>query len=759
MLFYKNFNMRIGLMLLLVCLFEFVSSQNNNLTNYQKDRQLIIKITNSPIKIDGILDEKDWQTAPQADSFWRKFPDDLGKSNSKTIAKVLYDKEYLYFSFIVYDSQKSFIQSLKRDGGHDGNDCVGIILDPLNKHNNGFFFVVNAHNAQSEDQLGGDGGGGNGFNWSWDTKWFSAVKNYGNYWIAEVAIPFKSLRYDQQQLIWGLNFLRVNTKKNEYSTWTHVPVNFRSHDVGYTGAMFWQNPPPKSKKNISFIPYITAGLSQEKEFNDKKDITNINNTSIKDIGFDAKVSLSSSLNLDITANPNFSQIEVDQQVTNLTRFSINYPEKRTFFLENSDLFSNFGIPPIRPFNSRTIGLDKDGHQIPIILGARVSGSLSPKTRIGMMNIQGAKDSNNISQNFTAITIQQQVLKRSVLKGYFLNKESFDYTDNFKKQDPINQYGRNAGIQFDFSNIKGSVNAWASFHTSIKPFNNTENNFIEAGVEINGRHLGYVIDIANLGTNYYTDMGFVQRINNYDALKDTTVRLGFKHVFQAISYRFLPTKGRFNMINIGLESYTVFNPNNTFNESSNNLNIEAQMRNTAFVFLGISRTDNDLLFATRLTDSKYDALPLGKYGYTQLNVGYGSDYRKNFSWRAFGGIGEFYNGIINSVGFRINYRNQPHINISINADYNFIKFPNNYGQATLLLISPKIDINFNTKLFWTTYLQFNTQGNDFNINSRLQYRFKPLSDLFIVYTDNYFTDPLFKNKSRAIVFKINYWLNL
>ena len=105
------------------------------------------------------------------------------------------------------------------------------------------------------------------------------------------------------------------------------------------------------------------------------------------------------------------------------------------------------------------------------------------------------------------------------------------------------------------------------------------------------------------------------------------------------------------------------------------------------------------------------------------------------------------------------RKQPHVNVSVNAEYNKLIFPGEYGAAELFLLSPRVEINFSTALFWTTFLQYNTQRNNFNINSRLQYRFKPMSDLFLVYTDNYFTDPFFKNRNRAIVFKLNYWLNL
>ena len=125
-------------------------------------------------------------------------------------------------------------------------------------------------------------------------------------------------------------------------------------------------------------------------------------------GFDGKIAVTPSLNLDLTVNPDFSQIEVDRQVTNLTRFDIFFPERRTFFLENDDLFSAYGIPPIRPFYSRRIGLDNDGNTIPIIGGARLSGNLTKKTRIGIMNMQTLAKGDYAAQNYTAITFNQRV---------------------------------------------------------------------------------------------------------------------------------------------------------------------------------------------------------------------------------------------------------------------------------------------------------------------------------------------------------------
>jgi hypothetical protein len=334
--------------------------QAQKITEFQKDYQLDLIKATDVIKIDGILDEAIWASANFTNADNKKFPNNIGEAKRKTEVRFTFDDKNIYFAFKVYDSGTAIIKSLKRDVGHDGNDGIGIVLDPLNQKTNGFFFVLSALNVQSEDQLSSSTERMS--DWSWDTKWFSATKDYGNFWVAEIMIPLKSLRYDPNQKYWGINFIRIDAKNVQYNTWAKVPPTFRSYDLGYTGVIHWPTAPPINSNNLIIQPYIT-GTANEDKLNNKSLNANGN------AGFDAKVALNTSLNLDVTVNPDFSQVEVDQQVTNLTRFNIFLPERRNFFIENSDLFANFGIPPVRPFYSRTIGLDKQGNRIPILFGA------------------------------------------------------------------------------------------------------------------------------------------------------------------------------------------------------------------------------------------------------------------------------------------------------------------------------------------------------------------------------------------------------
>lgn len=711
----------------------------------QSNFKLHISKSNSPITLDGEFNEPVWKEAEAAGSFHKKYPTDVGEPKKKTTVQVCYDSKFIYFAVTAWDSGKALIQSLKRDMGHDGNDGVGITLDPGNEKTNGFFFTINALNAQSDDQLKiGD----EMPTWSWDSKWFSETKIFPDRWTAEIAIPFKSIRYSAEKLLWGINFVRSDPKSNEFSTWTPVPVNFKSMNLGFTGALIWKEPPPQTGSNWVFLPYLTGGLSTDRE-NGAAAKATFNG------GFDGKLALSSSVNMDVSVNPDFSQVEVDQQVTNLTRFDIFLPERRTFFLENADLFADYGIPPIRPFYSRKIGLDQDGNRIPIIMGARVTGNISNSTRIGFMDMQTGALNGYRPENYMAASVSQRVLKRSVIKAYFLNRENF-ISSAEKEANPLNAYGRNAGAEFNYINSTGKWNIWGAYHHSFKQNITQKNQYVNTGFQFTNRHWGIVTDVGSVGTNYYTDMGFVARINNYDALRDTVVRMGLKQLYNELTYRIFPDKGKVVQHVWKLTTFVVWNPDFTHNETNLEASYNITVKNTSGIEVTGTHNRVDMLYPTSFTEGA--PLPVGMYDFQQLELSYQTDFRKPINILVKLAGGEFYNGHYQSVRTVLGIRNQPHINIALQAEYNRIQLPGLYGSTQLVLIAPRIEWNFNTRLFWTTFIQYNTQRNNFNINSRLQYRFRPMSDLFVVYTDNYFVTPMVTNKNRALVFKLSYWIN-
>lgn len=713
--------------------------------------------------MDGVLDESAWSAANTAKNFNMKFPADDKPATNTTEVKILYDENFIYFGITAYDKKPFIGQSLKRDSRIRANDGVGIMLDPLNKKTNGFYFSVTAFNVQADDIISANE---DEPTFSWDNKWYSEVKQYDDRFTIEVAIPFKTIRFSSSNQLWGINFIRSNQKLNEFDTWARVPVNFPAFDLGYTGALIWDEPPPKPGSNISFIPYATGSLSQNKE--DDQPIV-----AKGDAGFDGKVALNSSLNLDVTVNPDFSQVEVDKQVTNLTRFSIFFPERRNFFLENSDLFSEFGIPPVRPFYSRTIGLDPDANPIPILAGVRLTGNATKTLRIGAMNMQTKATDAYAAQNYSALTFQQQVMKRSTFKGYFFNRNSV-YDNDHKSSDPLDYYGRNAGGEFNYSSEDGKWGGWLGYHHAFKSGITKQNSYLDFGGQYAGRNLSYVLDFGNLGTNYYADMGYLEFIETYDAARDTSIRLGSKWIFNNVTYSIYPKRGSINKHELQIEYFQVYNPDNSFNRHNITPSYTLSFKNTASLDFIVNYSNEHILYPASFaeqdsievknSDGSFNniavqPIPAGSYKYTQASAEYKSDNRAAFAYNAGIGIGRFYNGKYLQFSGGITLRKQPWLTIDLNAEYNKIDFPMPYGYAHLFLIAPRIEVNFSNTLFWTTFLQYNTQADNFNINSRLQWRYKPASDIFLVYTDNYFATPFLQNKNRALVFKINYWLNL
>jgi hypothetical protein len=211
-----------ALLITLLLFSSIVHAQESPVVNYQQQFQLHVNKAAGSIKIDGELDEPPGNRRKSLRRSGENSRANHVLPKNQTEVKVSYDEQFIYFAFTAYDHGTRVVQSLKRDGGHDNNDAIGIILDPINQRTSGFYFVVNPYNAQSDDQLNG---GSSDLTLSWDNKWYSATKRYADHWTAEIAIPFKTLRYTQDRLIWGINFLRSDLTANEYSTWTDMPLN------------------------------------------------------------------------------------------------------------------------------------------------------------------------------------------------------------------------------------------------------------------------------------------------------------------------------------------------------------------------------------------------------------------------------------------------------------------------------------------------------------------------------------------------------
>ena len=724
---------------------SYVLFAQNNAEVYQ----LNIQRMNEKIRLDGVLDESFWEDVEIATNFWLNFP--VGgtpvDNEVQTTVKITYDDDFIYLGVECYGKGPFLVQSLKRDSDSFWNgDAFAVVFDPVNERTNGVIFGVNPGGVQTEALITGEparrGGQLSGYNKAWDNKWYTQASVTENGWTAEMMIPFKSLRFGRKGH-WGINFIRVDAQNNANHSWAPVPIQFYGTDLGYLGQLIWDKPPRNEKGNISLVPYLLGNVY--KDYESKSDLSQS-----FALGMDAKIAINSNLNLDLTVNPDFSQVDVDEQQTNLTTVNLRFPERRLFFLENSDIFSNFGTNA-KPFFSRKIGLDDDGNTIPIIYGARLSGNLNKNLRIGLMNTQ-TQEQELPGNNYSSFALHQRILKRSVLRGYFHNR--IGYTDGSVQEDNFSRIG---GLEFNYSSENSKWRAVTGYGLAFSNENQNENHLFNLFGGYGGRAFNVMVNISGLGDNYINDFSLIPRQKHYDALEDTTYILGFNHWWATMGYKFYPENTFINQHGFSLT--TNGDRTATSNEliqDKHQLSYKFLMKNTSTLDLTYAHEGVNLLYPFGFTDN--EPLPAQLYRFDYGQIKYVTDRRREIKLTSGFRYGSFYNGTRTEFSLAVDYRVQPWGNFSLNFVQNDLEFSGNYGAEQLLLFGPKAEINFSKNFFWTTFMQYNTQSDNFNINSRLQWRYMPMSDLFIVYSDNYMVEH-FGPRNRGLVLKLNYWFNL
>lgn len=721
------------------------------------------------IKIDGILDEEDWKSAGPATNFFLNYPVDSLPPAFQTEARLTFDDHFFYVSFVCYDDSKpTVVQSLRRDFDWSLNDNVGMYLDPFNDFTNGFYFTITPYGVQSEGIMAyGGSDQEQSYNNNWDNKWYSAVTRHEDRWVAELAIPFKSFRYNQSQPNWNITFVRQDLKRNEVSSWIATPIQFIPASFAYSGKLQWQSPAPHAGTNISLIPYAVASSSKDNEDGTSENTFNV--------GFDAKVAITPSLNLDLTVNPDFSTVEVDKQVINLTRFEFQFPERRQFFLENSDLFSAPGFTSLtQPFFSRRIGLATDTTdnltRVPILYGARISGKLGPKWRVGLMNLQ-TKETKSLglpAQNYTVAVLQKQILERSNFDVFLVNKEStglgeydptkyyheslvnevWNGTDSVPK---LNTYNRVIGADFNLITADNKWGGKAYYHYSFDNFSEKDRYSFGGYVSYNTKHLSLMSGFIGLGKNYNAEVGFVPSLDVYP---------GTIGGIAMVDYKFYPKSGPFVLLMPGITYDNNYIPDGTLTDRNITLRYSMNFRNTAMLTASLKDVFQKLPADFDVLDPEGDSILLKgeEYDWNEFEIKYTSNTRKLFTYMITVRAGEFYNGNRTGIAGTLSYRIQPYGSISLTGDYNDIILPPEYGSAKFLLLSPRLDFTLTDKLFLTTFVQYNDRYDNVNLNARFQWRYKPASDFFIVYTENYLPEHLM-SKNRALVLKFTYWLNI
>lgn len=699
-----------------------------------------IKETSDRINVDGLLDEKVWEEAEAAGHLQRVLPTDTGFAIAQTEIKLTYTPTTLYMGIVCYDPTpgKRPVESLRRDFSFLKNDNYITFIDTFNDQTNGFAFGVSPAGAQW-DGLQANGGL---VNLNWDIKWRSAVKNYDDRWVAEFAVPFRSLRYKGGVGQWGINFSRQDLKSNEKSSWAPMPRQFATATLAYEGALLWDKPLPPSGLRFSLIPYISGRGTQDREAGEamKYKLT---------AGVDAKVILSTSLNLDLTVNPDYSQVEVDRQQTNLDRFELFFPEMRQFYLENSDLFANLGSDNIRPFFSRRIGLDN-----PVIAGARLSGKLADKWRVGVMDIQtGRKETLDAltnetitipAANYMVTALQKRVFSRSNITAFMVNKQVLNSADDSTYIG--NKFNRIAGLEYNLSSPDNRWTGKAFYHQNIHNGMNYKDAAFAVNITRSTQYLTAILNQALIGSDYNAETGYIRR-------------KGYYEFNPSIQYKFFPKSSK--IANHGpAMKFDMYLDQMDFSLTDRDVQLlyNIEWLNKSTLAVDVKDTYIRLLSPYDPTNTgglKFDA---GRhFHWNETGITFASDMRKLLNFVMTGRYGGYYNGTRLTLNGELYYRVQPYGSLALITTYNNIVLPEPYKSASLFLFGPKFDFTFTDKLFFTSFIQYNNQIDNLNLNLRFQWRFAPVSDLFIVYSENSYPNN-YKVKNRGIVFKLSYWFN-
>jgi hypothetical protein len=701
-----------------------------------------------PIVLDGILDEAIWQDAEGWNGdFMQYFPSDTSLSSYPSRVKVAFDDTNLYLAAIMENKgpRKYVSTSLRRDFRGEQNDGISFVFDTFNDRTNAFQFGVNPYGVQREALLANGGSRSDDLNLAWDNKWFSEAKIMENHWQVEVIIPLSTLRFNDGAQNWNVNFYRIDSHSGERSTWAPIPRNIPIITTAFLRKMIFEEPLKKKGANISLIPYVAGRTSRNFLSNTSESLTPA-------VGGDAKIGIGPAMNLDLTFNPDFSQVEVDQQVTNLDRFEIFFPERRQFFLENGDLFDSFGQPRSRPFFSRRIGVDIDSAtgqnvQSRIIYGARLSGKLNENWRIGAMNMQTATDdaAGIVGKNFTVLALQKKVFARSNIGLIYVNKESLALDEYQQVFDPT-AYNRLLGVDYNLNSADGKWTGKIFYHRTFESAEVEKPYSFNAYLLYSDLHWNWSFSVQDVGKSFNPEVGFVPRSD-------------FKRINPDLSYFFYPKSKYINRHGpkVELEGFW----NETLGTTDRDINLGYIVRFNSLAQVEITQRNRYVYLFNNFDPTRSGGQPLAAgtdYSYRNLLVEFRSNPRKKVNVGMQGEFGEYFTGSIQrfttETGVRLGYL----ANISMNFNYARIRLPQPQRDADLILIGPRIDLTLTKDLFWTTFVQYNSQIDNMNINTRLQWRYAPVSDFFLVYTDNYFPGD-FLPKQRSLVFKLNYWLNL
>jgi hypothetical protein len=653
-------------------------------------------------RIDGTLDDPLWITAPLVSDFRQREPLETSPATEKTEVRILYDARHVYFGIHCFDSAPHALAAtqLRRDLTMDLDDNFAILIDPTVSRRNGYIFQVNPLGTQRDGEVIEEQAPGidSIVDASWDGLWISAAKIVADGWTATVAIPFSTLNFrGGSQVTWGLNFRRFIRRKNEEDFWSGYRRVFGFWRVSQAGQLQGLRN-IESSRLLVIKPYALAGAQA---------FAGQPWSALHRIGGDIKYGLSSNLIAVGTINTDFSDADVDQQQFNLTPNPIFVPEKRRFFLEDSDVFNFLLWNQDLLFFTRQIGIDPvSGEEVPIDAGGKIAGHAAGFD-LGIMDVKTRSEGTNPYGNYAVLRVKKPLTPGSYIGFMATDKQSGN---------PLDPYNRSGGVDAKFVlfrnlNLRGYyAKTWTS------------------GINGDNAALGGRLTYANNWFNVYaghgvteknfnSEMGFVTRVDDQPT------------IFQ---FNFTPRPGVWNIRELDLGGFVSHDPNTAGKLIFKEWTASARVLFNSSAELDIFPQDVVYQFLSQpLNLYQNISIPAGGYKFASHSVSFTSSGSHRITYTTSEQYGEYYTGHLNSATLMGQYRPNPNLSLGLNDTFNVFRLPQ--GNFDIDLAGVQVSYAFNRFLNATTFIQADTaQLQAVSANFRIRYTFRPDSDLYLIY---------------------------
>ena len=686
-------------------------------------------------RLDGRLDEPVWDRAPLASDFLQREPREGEPATESTEVRILYSKQALYFGVFCHDSQPESILAteLQRDDQMRSDDTFAVSLDTFHDHRNGFMFVTNPLGTKFDAVITDEGQ----LNVEWDEKWSTATQVSNAGWVVEIAIPWKTLRTQSDKFqTWGIDFERIIRRKAEQTYWAGYSQDYSFRNVSRYGHLE-DLEDVRGGLRLRVKPYVATSFTQARadgrlEFNSDLD------AGVEDI----KLSLTPSITADFTINPDFAQTDVDQSVFNLTRFSLFFPEKRDFFLEQAGTFTfgpesgvSGGAPDMLVFFSRRIGLNEEGAPVPILTGGRLTGDAA-NFQFGALDVLTRPDGVEPSANFAVFRLKRKLRQRSYVGGIFTNK-TVSHTGGLNR---VGGVDANL-VFFDKLNVFGMLAKSSTQGESVS---------LNPGL---GEHLSYQGSINWRSDLWTVELNRTRIDDNFDPQIGFVRRSGIiKHRAQ-LRWRPRPQNSSIIRQYWFNTEHEWFTRQEGFQESRKN-----------FFFVGAVFEPREFtgVFVNRnyeFLDEPFEiapdiVIPAGGYQFEEYGFLFNTHRGRRLSTSFRGSLGEFFDGRMVGATLDPLIKINSHLSLGMGYSVNRVSLP--AGNFTAHVTNTQVNYNFSNKLLMSTTLQHNNISGGFLVNWRLNYIYRPGDDLFIVYRESRdFDDPNLTVLGRALLVKFTH----